>query len=191
MEAQRRSRAGRAVEESKKDKTSKADTKGAASLEEQPQSDKGPASQEGDKEESLEELRSSVSDVVIQEVLETSLSALDGMEALACLSQGSDDEVDEKMKRFLVEITKVCCLPPVPVKEVENYMRSEVAAKRATMKSRAVRTTGQTVRTERTQEGEEQGSEEQDEAEQERGNLKPHWTGQRGNAEKPGTVGAR
>ena len=102
---------------------------------------------------------------MIQEVLGTGLSALDGMEALACLSQGSDDEVDEKMKRFLVEITKVCCLPPVPVKEVENYMRSEVAAKRATMKSRAVRTTGQTVRTERTQEGEEEGSDEQDEAE--------------------------
>ena len=66
---------------------SKAKKKGAASPERQPKSDKGSASQERGREESLEELRSSISE------------------------EGHDDEVDGKMKQFLVEVKKACCIP--------------------------------------------------------------------------------
>ena len=131
-----------------KDKKRKAEKKRAASPERPPKSDEGSVNQERGKEESLGELWSSTSEDVVQEGLETALGALGGMEALERLSQGNDDEVDDRMKIFLVEIKKVCCLPHVLVKAVENSVRSEVAAKRAAMRSRAARTTVQTVCTE-------------------------------------------
>ena len=104
-------------------------------------SDKGPASEERGKEVRLEELRSSRSEDVVQQVLETGLDALGGAEALERLSEGSDDEVDKTMELFLVEFKKACRLPYVLVEMVEKLARSEVAAKRASMKSRAARIT--------------------------------------------------
>ena len=90
------------------DTKSKAEKKRAASPERQPKSDKGQASQERGKEESLEELRSSMSENVVQQVLETGLGAIGGAEALERLSEGSDDEVGKTMKLFLVEFKKAC-----------------------------------------------------------------------------------
>ena len=78
-------------------------------------SDKGPASEERGKEVRLEELLSSRSEDVGQQVLETGLDALGGAEALERLSEGSDDEVDKTMELFLVEFKKACWLPYVLV----------------------------------------------------------------------------
>ena len=90
---------------------SEADKKRAASPERQPKSDKGPERKERGKEESLEDLRSNISEDVVQQVLETGLDALGGTEALERLSDGSDDDVDKKMKLFLVEFKKACKSP--------------------------------------------------------------------------------
>ena len=64
---------------------------------------------------------------------------------LGVLSQGTDDEVDQKIKRFLVQFKKVSSVPPVPVEVLEKFLRFEVAAQRAEVKSRAEQTEEQRV----------------------------------------------
>ena len=82
-----------------------------------------------------------------------------GLEALERSSQGKDDEVYGKIKRFLVEFKKARRLPPVLIEELEKFVRSEVAAKRAEVKSQAARTVrGEVIRSqgEQHQEADEQ-----------------------------------
>ena len=53
------------------------------------------------------------------------------------MPEGSDDEVDKKMKLLLVAFKKSCRLPPVLVEELEKLAKSDVTARRAAMKSQA------------------------------------------------------
>ena len=85
-----------------------------------------------DEEESKCDEGQAISEEVVQQVLERGLDVLGGTEALEHLSEGSDDEVDKKMKLFLVVFKKSCRLPPVLVEELA---KSEVTARRAAMKS--------------------------------------------------------
>ena len=76
-----------------------------------------------------------VGEDVVQQVLETGLDALGGAEALERLSDGGDDDVDKKMELFLVAFKNGCRLPPVLVEELEKPAKSDVAARKTTMKS--------------------------------------------------------
>ena len=64
------------------------------------------------KEESLEDMCSRANEDVVQQVSNTRLNSLGGMEALECLSQGIDGEVDQKIERFLVDMRNVRSFPP-------------------------------------------------------------------------------
>ena len=79
-----------------------------------------------DEEESKRDMGQASSEDVVQQVLERGLDVLGGTEALECLSEGSDDEVDKKMEIFLVA-----------PEELEKLAKSEVTARRAAMKSQA------------------------------------------------------
>ena len=45
------------------------------------------------------------------------------MEALECLSQGIDGEVDQKIERLLVDIRNVRSKPPVLIEVLEKFVR--------------------------------------------------------------------
>ena len=76
--------------------------------------------QQKDEEESKCDEGQTISEDVVQQVLERGLDVLGGTEALERLSEGSDDEVDKKMELFLVAFKKGCGLPPVLVEELEK-----------------------------------------------------------------------
>ena len=83
------------------------------------------------------------------------------------MSQGHDDDTDQKIKQFLIQFQRTCRIAPEQVDELERFVRMEVEEKRAEEKSQTEWNEEQPVCDEVTHSEEDERDESQEQEESE------------------------